>query len=181
MEISEPAEYAILGLLEDAPMHGYEMFQRLQNSVLSQIVHVEMSQLYAFLKKLERLDFIAADLEPQGVRPPRRVYRQTAAGSEHFREWLTTPVERPREIRVLFLMKLYFVQKLLPASLPLVIEQEIATCQRFLASLEAQRQSTGSLSRANDFSQVVLSSRVYQTRALLAWLRELKAEFAQSC
>src|SRR5581483_11049733 len=61
MQISEPAEYAILGLLAEQPMHGYELFQRFQSEVLGQIVHIEMSQLYAFLKKLERLALVEAD------------------------------------------------------------------------------------------------------------------------
>ena len=30
MQISEPAEYAILGLLDGQPMYGYEMFQQFQ-------------------------------------------------------------------------------------------------------------------------------------------------------
>lgn len=180
MQVSEPAEYALLGLLEERAMHGYEMFQHFQSGVLGQIVHVEMSQLYAFLKKLERLAMIEASLEMQGARPPRKVYSLTAQGSEHFRSWLTTPVERPREIRLLFLLKLYFVQRLLPAQLASVIDQEIETCRSFLASLEMQRHDPGSIRDPATFSQVVLNSRIYQTRALLAWLRELQAEFAQT-
>jgi len=58
MYISEPAEYAILGLLHSQPMHGYELFQEFKNSTLEEIVHLEMSQMYAFLKKLERLEYI---------------------------------------------------------------------------------------------------------------------------
>jgi len=40
MHISEPAEYAILGLLESRPMHGYEMFQLFQGGILGQIIHL---------------------------------------------------------------------------------------------------------------------------------------------
>src|SRR6516225_11442373 len=107
MQISEPAEYAILGLLESQPMHGYELFQQFQGGILRQIVHLEMSQMYAFLKKLERLEYIEAELEPQGIRPPRRIFHLTDPGRTVFHAWLTTPVERPREIRVFFLLKLY--------------------------------------------------------------------------
>jgi len=80
MYISEPAEYAILGLLESQPMHGYEMFQQFKNGALGQIVHLEMSQMYAFLKKLERLKYIEAQLEAQGPRPPRKIFRLTEQG-----------------------------------------------------------------------------------------------------
>src|SRR6266571_4103978 len=105
MHISEPAEYAILGLLESKPMHGYEMFQQFENGTLRQIIHLEMSQMYAFFKKLERMKYIEAELEPQGSRPPRKIFHLTPAGREVFLQWLTEPVERPREIRILFLIK----------------------------------------------------------------------------
>ena len=80
MQISEPAEYAIMGLLEHQPMHGYEMFQQFQTGILGQIVHLEMSQMYAYLKKLERLAYIEAELEAQGVRPPRKTFHLTDLG-----------------------------------------------------------------------------------------------------
>lgn len=180
MQISEPAEYAILGLLAEQPMHGYELFQRFQNEVLGQIVHIEMSQLYAFLKKLERLALVESDLEYQRIRPPRKVYRLTRQGHETLANWLTTPVARPRDIRIFFLSKLYFVQRQLPDQLARVIEQEIEACTRFLGTLEAQRRGPVSLREQATFDQVVLTSRMYQTRALLDWLRELQMEFAHS-
>jgi DNA-binding PadR family transcriptional regulator len=60
MHISEPAEYVILGLLQTRPMYGYEMFQQFEHGAPGQIVHLEMSQMYAFLKKLERLHYVEA-------------------------------------------------------------------------------------------------------------------------
>ncbi len=180
MHISEPAEYAILGLLEELPMHGYELYQRFQSKPLEQIVHIEMSQLYAFLKKLERLDLLEASQDQQGGRPQRKVYSLTNAGRATLQQWLTMPVERPRDIRIFFLIKLYFLQRLLPASLARVIDDEIATCQRFLASLEAQRCGPATIHDRTTFDQVVLCSRIYQTQALLAWLHELQAQFAQT-
>jgi DNA-binding PadR family transcriptional regulator len=179
MHMSEPAEYAILGLLEECPMHGYELHQRFQNKPLEQIVHIEMSQLYAFLKKLERLALIEASQCQHGGRPQRKVYHLTASGRAALQEWLTTPVERPRDIRIFFLLKLYFLQRLAPEHLAKVIAQEIEACQHFLASLAAQRHGPSTIRDQAAFNQVVLRSRMYQTEALLAWLHELQAEFAQ--
>lgn len=178
MQISEPAEYAILGLLERQPMHGYEMFQQFQSGILGQIVHLEMSQMYAFLKKLERLGYIEAELETQGVRPPRKIFHLTEQGRATFHAWLTTPVERPREIRLLFLIKLYFAQSLIPDQMPHLIDLEVGACQRFLAHLEAQRLPDTQSSDTAFLDHVVLRSRIHQTRALLDWLHELQAEFA---
>jgi PadR family transcriptional regulator AphA len=178
MHISEPAEYAILGLLQRQPMHGYEMFQQFQGGILGQIVHLEMSQMYAFLKKLDRLEYIEAEVEPQGVRPPRRNFHLTEQGRAAFQNWLMTPVERPREIRVQFLLKLYFAQLLAPDQLPHLIDQEVDACQKFLNHLESQRLPELRSSDTAFLDHVVLRSRIHQTRALLDWLRELQQEFA---
>lgn len=179
MHISEPAEYAILGLLEREPMHGYEMFQQFQEGILGQIVHLEMSQMYAFLKKLERLNYIEAELEAQGTRPPRKTFHLTAGGRAVFQEWLAAPVERPREIRLLFLLKLYFAQSMMPQQMGRLIEQEVAACQKFLDHLEGQRLPTSTSGDTAFLERVVLRSRIHQTRALLNWLHELQAEFAE--
>ena len=178
MHISEPAEYAILGLLESQPMHGYEMYQQFQSGTLRQIVHLEMSQMYAFLKKLERLNYIEAELEPQGVRPPRKIFHLTDLGRKTFLEWLSTPVERPREIRVLFLIKLYFVQRIIPEQTAHLIDQEVIACRKFLDHLESQRLPDAKTSDTAFLDHVVLRSRIHQTRALLDWLRELQQDFA---
>jgi PadR family transcriptional regulator AphA len=176
MHVSEPAEYAILGLLEARPMHGYEMFQHFQSGALGQIVHLEMSQMYAFLKKLERLRYIAAELEPQGSRPPRKVFHLTEAGRQHFTHWLIQPVERPRDIRILFLIKLYFIRSVLPEELPCLIERQISACESFLQHLEALPTGYDVSQDMAFFDRVVLRSRIHQTRALLEWLHELQSD-----
>ncbi len=179
MQISEPAEYAILGLLDAQPMYGYEMFQQFQNGTLRQIVRLEMSQMYAFLKKLERLEFIEAELEPQGIRPPRRIFHLTGQGRTVFHDWLTTPVERPREIRVFFLLKLYFVRQIIPDQTARLIDREIIACRTFLDHLESQRLPAAGTSDTAFLDHVVLRSRIHQTRALIDWLCELQSEFQQ--
>lgn len=180
MQISEPAEYAILGLLESQPMHGYELFQHFESGALCQIVHLEMSQMYAFLKKLERLGYLEFHLESQGVRPQRKVFHLTTSGRETFLHWLTEPVVRPREIRLLFLIKLYFVQRITPQQSPHLVNQQIAACHRFLEHLESQRPSNPETSDLAFFDHIVLRSRIHHTRALLDWLHELQHELAEA-
>ncbi len=180
MYISEPAEYAILGLLESQPMHGYEMFQQFKNGAMGQIVRLEMSQMYAFLKKLERLEYIEAQLETQGSRPPRKIFHLTTKGRQAFFRWLKEPVERPREIRILFLIKLYFVQQLIPKEIGSLIDQQIVSCQNFLNHLESQHLIPLETSDGAFFDHVVLRGRIYQTRSLLDWLRELQHQLAET-
>jgi len=180
MYISEPAEYAILGLLQSQSMHGYEMFQQFKHGTLGEIVHLEMSQMYAFLKKLERLGYIEAELEPQGTRPPRKVFHLTTTGRTTFFQWLSEPVVRPREIRILFLIKLYFVQQFRPRETTPLVQQQIVACQNFLNHLETRRPPHTETGDEAFFEHVVLRGRIYQTRSLLDWLRELEHELVAS-
>ena len=178
MRISEPAEYVILGLLMDRPMHGYDIFQYFEKGIIQEIVHVEMSQMYAFLKKQERMDYIQAQVEMQGNRPPRRMHQITESGRTVFQAWLTQPVEKPRDIRLLFLLKLYFIQRIFPAKTTHLIEQQIQACQRFLSRLETKLPEQIESSDEDFFAHVVLRSRIQQTHSLLDWLHELQEELA---
>ena len=183
MQISEPAEYVILGLLKSRPMHGYEMFQYFEGGTLGQIIHLEMSQMYAFLKKLERLDYIEAEIELQGSRPPKKIFHLTHIGHTVFMSWLIQADEKPRDIRILFLIKLYFVQRFLPAQTTELIKQQIEACEHFLVHLRTKQHATPDATRIVDdaafFDQIVLNSRIHQTSSLLAWLSDLQTEMAE--
>lgn len=176
MQISAPAEYIILGLLKSQPMHGYEMFQKFEDSTLGEIIHLEMNQMYAFIKKLEKLGYIATILEAQETRPPRKIHSLTSAGDVVLQEWLTQPVEKPRDIRILFLLKLYFIKKFIPHKMEHLIDQEISACEHFLTHLESKRHIDGIEKDDAFFDHIVLRSRIHQTHALLEWLHELQTE-----
>lgn len=82
-------ETAILGLLKDSPLHGYEIRKRL-NSALGSFRALSYGSLYPCLKTLERDGLIEGKDSSQA--PPhalsgkraRIVYQLTPAGIEHF-------------------------------------------------------------------------------------------------
>ena len=86
-------EYAVLGLLQDAPMHGYELRKRL-NSVLGSFRAISYGSLYPCLKGLLAQGLIAEDGTADAGAPAlsgRRskvVYKITAEGKERFTELL---------------------------------------------------------------------------------------------
>jgi DNA-binding PadR family transcriptional regulator len=80
-------ELAVLGLLHDAPMHGYELRKQL-NVLLGWGRVLSYGTLYPCLKTLTRDGYIVADTEPTTSetlsRRKRIVYRLTAEGKERF-------------------------------------------------------------------------------------------------
>lgn len=83
-------ELAVLGLLHDAPMHGYELRKQL-NSLLGWGRVLSYGTLYPCLKVLGKSGYIMVE-EPEGVpgrgRRARIVYRLTAEGKEFFAQSL---------------------------------------------------------------------------------------------
>ena len=87
-------EIAVLGLLNESPMHGYELRKRLAG-LLGTFRAFSYGSLYPTLRRLAEAGWITeeAPLDPadgRGVRSRRgkRVYRLTAEGKEHFAELL---------------------------------------------------------------------------------------------
>src|SRR5256714_7037387 len=88
-------EFAILGLLRESPMHGYELRKRL-NTSLGVFRAFSYGTLYPCLKLLVTQGWLveetAADGDsvaaPLAGRRAKIVYRLTAAGKEHFEELL---------------------------------------------------------------------------------------------
>ncbi len=82
-------ELAILGLLVEAPVHGYELRKRLSIR-LGGLRVISYGSLYPALRRLTRAGLIAeetgAQAEGTWSRRGRRVYRITAEGKERFEE-----------------------------------------------------------------------------------------------
>jgi DNA-binding PadR family transcriptional regulator len=90
-------EFAILGLLHEAPMHGYELRKRLCD-MLGTLRTFSYGSLYPTLRRLLRAGLIveetpAPDPEDRAAartwgRRAKRVYKLTAEGKERFAELL---------------------------------------------------------------------------------------------
>jgi DNA-binding PadR family transcriptional regulator len=82
-------ELAILGLLFEAPVHGYELRKQLSMR-LGGLRVISYGSLYPALRRLTRAGLIAEETGPaaEGTwsRRGRRVYRITADGKERFAE-----------------------------------------------------------------------------------------------
>ena len=94
------AELAILSLLVEAPRHGYQIEQDIEQRGMREWTEVGFSSIYYLLKKLEDKGLVRSEVQPaEGRGPARKVYQPTEAGraawhQEAF-ESLRTPVRRP--------------------------------------------------------------------------------------
>jgi DNA-binding PadR family transcriptional regulator len=82
---SDVLEFAVLGLLHESPMHGYELRKRL-NATLGAFRAFSYGSLYPCLKGLLVSGLVREQAEAPGItgKRSRIVYQLTAEGKEHF-------------------------------------------------------------------------------------------------
>ena len=83
---SEVVELAVLGLLDDTPMHGYHLRKHVTTLLGPWRAALSFGTLYPALRRLLAEGLVEADHSTEGT--SRVVYRLTPAGRQHFRESL---------------------------------------------------------------------------------------------
>lgn len=173
-----PAEHALLGLLagtDHGSGHGYDLARRFgPDAPLGNVMRLEPGMVYHHLKKIERFGWVEGEAETAEGRPARRVYSLTAAGRTELARWLAEPVSHTREIRLEFLVKLYFALLLDPPLASRLIAEQREQCARLLEALAptdaAGDESLPRESRERRFASFVRDMRFAQTRAAMDWL-----------
>ena len=159
---------ALLGFVRRQPRHGYDIYRQLtQSPELRPVWRVKQSRLYALLARLEEMGLLSATAEPQDGRPPRKVFHLTEAGAAAFAEWLAQPVVQPREIRLEFMLKLYFALQEGGQTAARLVERQRAVCAGWLGEKTTAAEAP--------FAQAVTAYRRAHVRAIGEWLAGLPA------
>jgi PadR family transcriptional regulator AphA len=167
-------ENTLLGLLKHQPRHGYDLAREFDDgTALAEVLHLEPSMLYAYLKKLEAADFIVAQVEANDPRPPRKVFALTSAGEQVLHAWLNEPVTRTRDLRLEFLLKLYIARLLDHDAAARLVVRQRDVCQTLVANLRTQ-----AMDETDDFRRLVMEMRLAQNEALLGWLNAAREQVA---
>ena len=163
-----PGEYLVLGLLAVRDMHGYDMASYIAEAGLDAVCPVEQSTLYTYLRNVESRKLVTWAEERIGPRPPRKIYTLSESGRQLIDAWLRQPVERMREVRLEFLLKLYFLARVDLAAHARLLQEQIRMCNEYLHNLD----ETHNLS---PFAQLVGESKRSAAEATLSWLRRYQS------
>jgi DNA-binding PadR family transcriptional regulator len=162
-------EMALLGLLYEAPGHGYDLHRKVIAD-LGQVWHLSQSQAYSILKRLELRGDISVEEIPQEKLPARQLFYMTEQGRSHFLAWLETPTGgRTRAIRMEFVTRLYFLHLYMPEKLPFAFEQQKMEAKAHIQRLEKMR---ADLPVEQIYNCMSLDMRLKQLRLVLEWLDE---------
>jgi len=135
-------ELAVLGLLKERPMHGYQLSRELSES-LGGLWRVSYGSLYPTLRRLERAGAIESEAGDERGARRKKVYRITATGEAMFLDLLQEQSQDGQAEDARFRIRLAFFRYLPPETRIRLLERRRQALQRRLAavteSLRAQR------------------------------------------
>jgi DNA-binding PadR family transcriptional regulator len=172
-------ELAILGLLKEQPMHGYQLSRELGES-LGGFWRVSYGSLYPTLRRLEREGEVET-VSDEGVGTGRRkhVYRITEKGESAFLTLLqATPTDNSTE-DTRFRVRLAFFRYLPPETRIRLLERRRSSLQDRLTTITDSRRTVRD--RDDDYTKALIEHGQSATESDIAWLDGLiQAERAKS-
>ncbi|MBI4730488.1 MAG: helix-turn-helix transcriptional regulator [Acidobacteria bacterium] len=163
-------ELAVLGLLKQKAMHGYELKKQLAEE-LGFFRQFSYGSLYPTLKRLALEE--AVEMEYARGETPRRknVYRITPRGEAAFATLLEESGAEATESREAFMLRLAFFRYMNPETRRRLLEGRRGYLQERLAKL---RESLKRLrERMDSYSVQLMNHRVDDTEHDLRWLDDL--------
>jgi DNA-binding PadR family transcriptional regulator len=165
-----PSAWAVLGVLAEAPAHGFDVARRLEpTATIGQVWTMSRARVYRTMNELVARGLIEpAGNEPSERGPERELYAPTPRGHALLEAWLAEPVMHVREVRTELLIKL-----------ALLFDRE-APADDLLRAQRAQLAPTveglvRALAGATAFEAVVLRYRVEAARSALVFVEECLA------
>jgi DNA-binding PadR family transcriptional regulator len=169
---------ALLALLEQGPMYGYQLrseFERRTGSTWP----LNVGQVYTTLTRLERDGLVAEDGDDgEG----HVVYRLTEPGRDEVAAWFTTPVERTQPPRDELAIKLALAVTVPGVDVGTVIQQQRSATMRALQDYtRLKRARTADLQEPADMAwSLVLDSLVFGAEAEVRWLDHCEARLRRA-
>jgi DNA-binding PadR family transcriptional regulator len=114
--------YVVLGLVSIRPGAGHELAGFSERSI-GNFFPIARSQIYSELERLCGLGLLAATEVPQQRRPTKRVYEVTEAGDAELRRWLEQGSIEPERVRNLFLVRIFFGDRVSPERLGTLLDE----------------------------------------------------------
>jgi DNA-binding PadR family transcriptional regulator len=165
-------ELAILGLLKEQPMHGYQLSRELGDA-LGGFWRVSYGSLYPTLRRLEKAGDVESVPNPQTAGAGRRknVYRITEHGEQTFLQLLQeTPHDNQSEDQR-FRVRLAFFRYLPPETRIRLLERRRAFLEDRLSTISDSLGTTRA--RVDDYTLALMEHGRSATESDIAWVDDL--------
>lgn len=175
-EVSSPLALSILELLDERPMHPYEMASTMRVRHHDEFIRLNFGTLYHTVDVLERNGWIVSvEREKEGRRPERTIYRLTDSGRQVLNRTLGDLLRKPIREYPHFVAGLMFMHHLTAAEAAghlheraSLLDAQIAKFNHVLAELRNQGVTRLAL--------IEIEHKIAMLDAERKWVRKLERE-----
>lgn len=167
-------KYAILGLLYEKNMTGYELKKAFE-SVLLESWRAKHSQIYPELKQLTQAGLVQYTIAISGTVLEKKVYSITETGKAELLEWVSAPHTLPPMPKEEFRLQLFFSSILSIQQRILLLQNQLEQRQKRLADLRLSGQKFDPIPPKTDAAfcdYLVWLGGVMREENACAWLEE---------
>lgn len=170
-------KHALLSLLEQEPMYGYQLRQEFESRT-GGTWPLNVGQVYTTLTRLERDGLVeAAGEDEEG----HERWRLTATGREEVATWFTTPVARTQPPRDELAIKLALAVTVPGVDVGTLIQRQRSASMAALQDYtRLKRQAGAGPERADLAWGLVLDSLVFGAEAEIRWLDHCEARLRRA-
>jgi len=173
-----PIALSVLNLLNERPMHPYEMRSLMRERGHDRAFRIRESSVYDTVARLADRGFIEpVEVNREGRRPERTVYAITEAGRDELMVWLTELTSEPDAEYPAFAAPLMFIYALGRDGAITALRQRAALLEAEISRSDALRRAIAA--EIPDFPRIFGIEEEYaqaMRRAELAWVRATVAE-----
>ncbi|MFH1774929.1 MAG: PadR family transcriptional regulator [Methanobacteriota archaeon] len=165
------AKLAVLGVLIEKPMHGYELKQYFETR-MPVFWMINYGSIYPTLKKLEKEGFVTAKTEVSGP-TSKIVYEITEEGRREFQKILKERIKREVYIRDEFTLHLFFLDYLDREEVKDLLLQKKQGDEKLLAHLMEREETLRKILPRYRFSAI--ERGIMHVKTELEWLNKIMA------
>lgn len=165
-------KYAILGLLNQKEMTGYDLMKQFE-STLCEFWSAKHSQIYPELKKLTDEGCVAYEVEVSETSSEKKLYHITDAGREDFLDWLATETKAQPTPKDVSRLKIFFCNCLDPEDRRFMLEDQLHKHRTRLKHLKNNQKKFTEVpqSDSDEFGDyLVLMGAIMREEMTIEWL-----------
>jgi DNA-binding PadR family transcriptional regulator len=174
-----PLGLSILELLNERPMHPYELAATMRERHHDEFIRLNFGSLYHTVDSLERAGWIVpAEKEKEGNRPERTIYRLTDSGRAIFLQVVSEIIAQPRREYPYFSAGLMFMHHLDAATASQLLELRAQALQAVSAKLShiLDELLAGGHTR---LTLIELEHKIATIEAERGWVRKIAKEITE--
>jgi DNA-binding PadR family transcriptional regulator len=176
--LKTPLALAVLNLLNERPMHPYEMQHLMKERGHDFVIKLKGGSLYSTIERLMAAGLIeVVETSREGRRPERTVYTMTEVGRDELMLWMRELLARPMPEYPWFGAVLAFVAALPPTDVQTLLGFRLAALEAEVAAGESMLQAMARQEIPRLFG-IEGEYGLAMRKAELTWVRQIIDEIA---